>query len=1286
MAGPGGDSIVGVPPTSPSAASSPTEDEPDAGLGANSTAGTVRTAVPAASPPNQSRVSIVHISPADNTGSPRRTSRRGEFINLCMNVSRDIAAQSSSPFVLHGRSAVAADEDAGERVQGLWRSEDSETVRADGRDGRKRAQRSLSLSSSSNTLGDLRPTASPDQLATIRRLVRETLAQGAANPPAPDAESVEPVLSSAGSPVKKDGSQRGRSAVGTARPAPLPTSSSHRAAVGQRQQRRQSDNGLSVPVLPPIGQMTAPPPAPAPPGASAGTAQDLSGQLIVGALVRDRENSAGSGKDSGEGNDADVDHESDGAIGAALLDMCRPEIYRLIQRTRTELKGDRTWMAVIIRVLKAGEDARVLDSVAAVIYRLCDQEKLMDAFIHAGVPRLLLMLVRERCTVGGYGTQDQKLFPWLANSFKIVTRLTKRDATLGRWLRKCGTLSVAIDVLKRHVHSDGSELIGPAISICCALAGTESHGSLLLQADIIPVVLEAMRRRPSGAAGQAIMAESLQLFSRLAGGSRANLLAFVMKSNMAALLATLDDALQSPAPSPAQMSILDILLNAASIEEGRRAFLDGGGLRRVYDAAARLEGIDAMAAVVDAMADVLRCAAPAFELPIDFDAVEGLIRESESTLGLQESAESAGITASLSAGDGDFAELALSSTYQTHSMPALPTGGFPAAAEDFSLGPVDLFPEMRSRSSSREGTRERDRDPAGMEDADEDGVTCAGGSGSAPGRADDDGSGDDGGLLRRQHFRTVPGLAPDLLLECGLTAAVESRLKQRGNLERKLILGEMRRLAYPETCAYDVVYDVDSGSAGSSVEHALCVGSLVFESRFESGNLHRAIMINPLEYDLILSPDLSSAASHNCQWFFFRVSNIRAGCRYVFRVVNMEKPTSQFNEGMQPVVLSTLEHETVGTGWRRLGSDVCYYRNWYTTDRESTSRKRTPPVFFTLAFSLQFDYDGDVAYVAYHYPYTYSALQSRISQLQRLPTASRYLMRNTLCTTLGGVACDLLTITDFGDDPPVPPPVPLSQITHSFVPPSTSAHPDTPRSRDMVAHGRVSLKRRQYVLLTARVHPGESNASWIMDGLVTFLLGGSDEAQQLLGRYIFKIVPMLNPDGVILGCNRYSMAGVDLNRQWTKPGRTVHPTIFRTKAMARFLVGLGRPPFLYCDIHGHSRKKNVFLYGCGGDRYTVEAEFPRMLANTSPAFSIDDSSFVIKRDKESTARVVMWRQFRIPRSYTLESSFCGSDRGELAGTQFAPKNLRDVGRDFCMALIKLNNGPKPGFGGTIFGY
>lgn len=55
---------------------------------------------------------------------------------------------------------------------------------------------------------------------------------------------------------------------------------------------------------------------------------------------------------------------------------------------------------------------------------------------------------------------------------------------------------------------------------------------------------------------------------------------------------------------------------------------------------------------------------------------------------------------------------------------------------------------------------------------------------------------------------------------------------------------------------------------------------LVFESRFESGNLAKAVKITPVYYELYLRPDLYT--NKHTQWFYFRVTNTRKNVLYRF--------------------------------------------------------------------------------------------------------------------------------------------------------------------------------------------------------------------------------------------------------------------------------------------------------------------------------------------------------------------------------------------------------------------
>ena len=90
--------------------------------------------------------------------------------------------------------------------------------------------------------------------------------------------------------------------------------------------------------------------------------------------------------------------------------------------------------------------------------------------------------------------------------------------------------------------------------------------------------------------------------------------------------------------------------------------------------------------------------------------------------------------------------------------------------------------------------------------------------------------------------------------------------------------------------------------------------TLQFESRFESGNLRRAVQVGEYEYDLILKYDYGT--TNYTQWFYFKVSNTRRDQTYKFNIINLIKPESSYNQGMRPLLYSTKEADGMsGIGW-----------------------------------------------------------------------------------------------------------------------------------------------------------------------------------------------------------------------------------------------------------------------------------------------------------------------------------------------------------------------------------
>jgi len=54
--------------------------------------------------------------------------------------------------------------------------------------------------------------------------------------------------------------------------------------------------------------------------------------------------------------------------------------------------------------------------------------------------------------------------------------------------------------------------------------------------------------------------------------------------------------------------------------------------------------------------------------------------------------------------------------------------------------------------------------------------------------------------------------------------------------------------------------------------------------------------------------------------------------------------------------------------------------------------------------------------------------------------------------------------------------------------------------------------------VTARVHPGETPASYALEGILNFILSKNDFRSYILRKFfVFMVVPMINPDGVYAG-------------------------------------------------------------------------------------------------------------------------------------------------------------------------
>lgn len=207
------------------------------------------------------------------------------------------------------------------------------------------------------------------------------------------------------------------------------------------------------------------------------------------------------------------------------------------------------------------------------------------------------------------------------------------------------------------------------------------------------------------------------------------------------------------------------------------------------------------------------------------------------------------------------------------------------------------------------------------------------------------------------------------------------------------------------------------------------------------------------------------------------------------------------------------------------------------------------------------------------------------------------------------------------------------------------------------------------VIISARVHPGETPASHVMNGFLIFIISDDPRALVLRDNFVFKIIPILNPDGVYRGYYRTDTRGINLNRFYTNPSLVDHPTVFAVKEIVMGYYKENKDQvYLYVDLHGHASKKGCFIYGNYLD-FTRQIEtclFAKLMSVNCANFDFEGSNFTEKNmhakdkrglSKDGSGRVALYKATNLVRSYTLECNYnTGRIINEILSTDLPETN------------------------------
>ncbi|KAJ6641213.1 Cytosolic carboxypeptidase-like protein 5 [Pseudolycoriella hygida] len=376
------------------------------------------------------------------------------------------------------------------------------------------------------------------------------------------------------------------------------------------------------------------------------------------------------------------------------------------------------------------------------------------------------------------------------------------------------------------------------------------------------------------------------------------------------------------------------------------------------------------------------------------------------------------------------------------------------------------------------------------------------------------------------------------------------------------------------------------------MDNFLC-GGYVFNSNFDSGNLAKVELVNLFE-DIIPTENFTCAEINiwtkpdcagteyenpNRSWFMFSVHGGKAFQVCKINVVNLNKQTKLFSQGMHPVM-------KIGNNgkWERMKDNptyLSYEDNFTLTFYHKPLTNTCVPIYY--AFTFPFTYT-ECQNQLEHYNLLYGKTEQEINlilerlhriehkkedldtnqlvqemdslihslQSDRLDESTQkeskfakmstsdiyndiYFHRELLIKSVEGRNVDLLTISSFHG---------IQSKTEERL---TNLFTDLNTRRCHV------FKDKKIIFISSRVHPGETPSSFVLNGFLKLILDRrSVVAATLRKLYVFKIVPFLNPDGVHNGCYRSDTFGHNLNRVYLLPKLETQPSIYAVRKLIRY--------------------------------------------------------------------------------------------------------------------------------------
>lgn len=341
--------------------------------------------------------------------------------------------------------------------------------------------------------------------------------------------------------------------------------------------------------------------------------------------------------------------------------------------------------------------------------------------------------------------------------------------------------------------------------------------------------------------------------------------------------------------------------------------------------------------------------------------------------------------------------------------------------------------------------------------------------------------------------------------------------------------------------------------------------------------MYKIVRTNDNSFDLYISADSQPYVDelYYKTWFYFSVTGVRPSTVVNFTIRNMKNQTKLYQAGMRPVFKTVSSDGKVIVPWRKIPS-----KPNYTYDESED--------IFTLKWSYGLSKaSDDITYFAYSYPFSFTEITQKMDSFQSkmINRKNVYFHRETLNYSREGRKQEMITVSSLDGVNP-------DGEHEEFIPGLFPESDKTDESRPL------KFYNKKVILISSRVHPGETGASFMFNGFLDVLSDQKNpQSKALLKNFVFKIIPALNPDGIYRGYYRLDTQGLNLNRYYLDPNPDLHPTTYSVKHIINQVNEYGIL-HMYVDFHAHASKKGIFVFGNSlkGDEHVDNVLFARLMS------------------------------------------------------------------------------------------